>query len=212
MRPTPLAAANPLLLPTSSSAFLPPVSSVIPATTALRTGRLLLRPYAPADAAAFFQLLDCHRVRLRQSFPDRTNTIYGLPAAIRALAGFARDWDSGRFYVFGIWEQATGAYLGDICLMPKPDEAAEIGYYLAPEAEGHGYAREALGATVGFGFDAVGARRLLIRCYEDNPRAHAVAEAAGFRVWKTTPPPRRHWWSGSAPIEPVILHFARERE
>lgn len=187
------------------------MSSAIPATTVLRTGRLLLRPYAPADATVFLRLLDAHRSRLRQAFPDRTNTVYGLPAATRALIGFTRDWDSGRFYVFGIWEQASGAYLGDICLMPKPEEAAEIGYYLAPAAEGQGYAREALGAIVGFGFEAVGARRLLIRCYQDNPRAHAVAEALGFRVWKTTPPPRRHWWNGSAPIEPTILHFALER-
>lgn len=177
----------------------------------VQTSRLLLRPYVPADAAAFFQLLDQHRSRLRPAFPDRTNTVYDLVAAARALAGFARDWETGRFYVFGIWQQQTGAYLGDICLMPKVDGSAEIGYYLAPEAEGQGYAREALAAIVGFGFDTAGAQRLIIRCYEDNPRAHAVAAAAGFQLWKTTPPPRRNWWSGAAPIEPTILHFALER-
>ncbi|WP_375415818.1 GNAT family N-acetyltransferase [uncultured Hymenobacter sp.] len=187
------------------------MSLAIPATTALFTPRLHLRPYVPADAPAFFGLLNQHRSRLRQAFPDRTNTVYDLAAAARALAGFARDWQTGRFYVFGIWQQETGPYLGDICLMPKLDGSAEIGYYLAPEAEGHGYAREALAALVGFGFDAVGAQRLVIRCYENNPRAHAVARAAGFRVWKTTPTPRRHWWSGTAPIEPTILHFALER-
>lgn len=180
-------------------------------TLVIQTARLLLRPYAAPDAPAFFRLLDTHRSRLRRAFPDRTNTIYSLGAADRALASFARDWASGRFYVFGIWAVPGDAYLGDICLMPKPDETAEIGYYLAPEAEGHGYAREALAGIAGFGFDTLGSQRLVVRCYQDNPRAHAVAEAVGFQLLKTTPPPRR-WWSGSsAPIEPVILHFALDR-
>ena len=177
----------------------------------VQTPRLRLRPYAPADAPDFFRLLNTHRARLRQSFPDRTNTIYNLAAAVRAVAGFARDWASGRFYVFGIWEQAGGAYLGDICLMPKPGQAGEIGYYLAPEAEGQGYAREALAGIVGFGFATIGCRRLFVRCYEDNPRAHAVAEAIGFRLVSSIPPPRRRWWGGSMPLQSVILHFALDR-
>ena len=175
------------------------------------TSRLLLRPYTPADAEAFYHLLNTHRQRLRPAFPDRTNTVYDLNAARQAIIGFAHDWTTGRFYVFGIWEPASGAYLGDICLMPKPDKSAEIGYYLAPEAEGYGYAREALAGIVGFGFDTVGAARLTIRCYQDNPRAHAVAAAVGFELRHNTPPPRRRWWSGSTPRTPVILHFALAR-
>ena len=185
--------------------------AAIPAETVLETSRLRLRPYAPGDEPAFYQLLDTHRHHLRKAFPDRTNTVYDLTAAARALAGFARDWQTGRFYVFGIWERQSGAYLGDICLMPKLSQDAEIGYYLAPEAEGHGYAREALAAIVGFGFETVGARQLTIRCYHDNPRAHAVAESAGFHLAKTTPSPRRRWWSARTPVEPTILHFALER-
>ena len=174
----------------------------------LLTSRLLLRPYEPADAPAFFQLLDQHRARLRPAFPDRTNAVLNLDDAGRALAGFAGDWRRGRFYVLGIWKLSTEAYLGDICLMPKPAGDAEIGYYLAPEAEGQGYAREALAAVVRFGFDTVGAHRLLIRCYADNLRAHAVAEAVGFGLLRTTPPPHRHWWSKTAPPVPAIRHYA----
>lgn len=191
------------------SAFAVSVSP--PTSTLLETNRLRLRPYSAADAGVFFQLLDLHRARLRPAFPDRANAVRHLAAARRTLAGFARDWDSGRFYVFGIWARASGAYLGDICLMPKPDEAAEIGYYLAPEAEGQGYAREALAAIVSFGFVTVGARRLLVRCYDDNPRAHAVAEAVGFHLAKTTPPARRHWWSREVPAESAIRHYALTR-
>ena len=185
--------------------------STTPDTTEVLTERLLLRPYRASDAGAFFKLLHTHRERLRVSFPDRTNAVVDLDAAHRALTGFALDWRTGRFYVFGIWEQATGTYLGDICLMPKPDHSAEIGYYLAPEAEGQGYAREALAGIVGFGFGAVRSRRLTIRCYADNPRAHAVAEAVGFQVLRASPPARRRWWNGRPPNGPAILHFALAR-
>ena len=174
----------------------------------LLTGRLRLRPYEPADAPAFFGLLDQHRARLRPAFPDRTNAVLDLADAARALTDFAADWRTGRFYVLGIWGLREDEYLGDICLMPKPAGDAEIGYYLAPEAEGQGYAREALATVVTFGFDTVGARRLLIRCYADNPRAHAVAEAVGFALLRTTPPPRRHWWNKAAPAVPAIRHYA----
>lgn len=179
------------------------------------TPRLLLRPYEAADAPAFFDLLARSRSRLELSFPDRLQAVPTLAHAPAQLAAFARDWRTGRFYVFGIWHRETHAYLGDICLMPQQAGQAEIGYYLAPEAEGYGYAREALGAIVEFGLRQVRAVRLLIRCYADNVRGQAVARAQGF---EPTPAPavevatgfwpRLRWGLRRTPLpEPEILHF-----
>ncbi len=152
------------------------------AAAPLLTPRLCLRPYEATDAPAFFAVLNQNRTRLAASFPDRLEAVPTLAEAPAALAAFARDWSTGRFYVFGIWHRATAAYLGDICLMPQRDGGAEVGYYLAQEAEGQGYAREALAAVCAFGFEAVGATQLLIRCFADNVRAQAVARAAGFQA------------------------------
>lgn len=149
--------------------------------TPLLTARLCLRPYEPADAAAFFALLDADRARLRLSFPDRLEVLTTLADAPAALAAFAQDWQTGRFYVFGIWHRTTAAYLGDICLMPQAKGQAEIGYYLSISAQGYGYAREALSAVVDFGFGTVGSQRLLIRCYATNARGQRVARAVGFQ-------------------------------
>ncbi len=176
--------------------------------TPLLTQRLLLRPYEPVDADAFFALLHQNRDRLHASFPDRLRAVPTAAAAPAAIAGFSADWHSGRFYVLGIWHRATGAYLGDICLMPQSGGQAEIGYYLAAEAEGQGYAREALAAVCRFGFGAVRARRLLIRCFADNVRAQAVALAAGFR--SETPPVRFAWFRHSDEIG-NIRRFVQER-
>jgi ribosomal-protein-alanine N-acetyltransferase len=182
----------------------------------LETARLHLRPYEPADAAAFFAVLDQSRERLRISFPDRLRAVATLADAPTQLATFAQDWRTGRFYVFGIWHRISQAYLGDICIMPQRGDQAEIGYYLASEAEGQGYAREALGAIARFGFEQVRAGRLLIRCFADNVRAQQVAQAHGFSLQSQEPAPgalpwhRLNFWS-SQPKMPPILHFVRAR-
>ncbi len=183
----------------------------------LETTRLLLRPYGPADAEAFYTLLHQSRERLRHSFPDRLRAVSSFATAQAQLATFADDWRLGRFYVLGIWLRDTGAYIGDICLMPQRGGQAEIGYYLSVAAEGHGYAREALAAVCQFGFALpIQAERLLIRCFADNPRAQAVARALGFQPQE--PPAselpawlRLSFWD-SRPPQPAILHFVRHRD
>ena len=170
----------------------------------LHTSRLCLRPYEPADATDFFRLLDGDRTRFQASFPDRLQAVRALADAHAALLNFANDWKTGRFYVFGIWHRATARYLGDICLMPQNRGQAEIGYYLAAAAEGHGYAREALEEVVRFGFGAVGSQRLLIRCYADNERGQAVARALGFQLETS---PRRPLWFRNADAVGNICRF-----
>ncbi len=183
----------------------------------LETARLLLRPYEPADAPAFYTVLDQSRGRLRASFPDRLRAVPTLAAAHIQLATFAHDWRTGRFYVMGIWHRETHEYLGDICLMPQRNGQAEIGYYLAAEAEGHGYAREALAAVCAFGFEApVAAERLLIRCFADNLRAQAVARHLGFSLQQPEQPEAPRWlrlsfWDSQLP-QADILHFVRTRD
>ena len=177
--------------------------------TPLLTTRLCLRPYEPADADVFYALINADRTRFRTSFPDRLQAVRVPADADLTLRDFSNDWQTGRFYVFGIWHRATQDYLGDICIMPQAKDQAEIGYYLGAIAEGHGYAREALAAVVNFGFGAVGRQRLLIRCFADNPRGQAVARAGGFRL---EPLPKRTHWFRNANAVDNILRFWLTRD
>ncbi|WP_165768265.1 GNAT family N-acetyltransferase [Hymenobacter amundsenii] len=182
-----------------------------PPDTPRLTPRLLLRPYQPPDAPAFFQLLHTDQARLRPSFPARVATTPTLAAASRLLTQFHHDWHLGRLYVLGIWHGQSGEYLGDISL--KPNWAApitlEIGYYLATAAEGQGYAREALAAAVAFGSEELRAERLLIRCLADNPRSSAVAEAVGF---EPLPPRPRPWLRRVLGGTPHVLYYILRRD
>lgn len=179
-----------------------------PPLTPISTARLVLRPYQHTDEAVFFTVLDQNRHRLAPAFPNRVAAVQTIADAARTLTQFKQDWQTGRLYVFGIWHQKTGTYLGDISLRPswQLPRSAEIGYYLAVEAEGYGYAREALAASVAFGFGQyLRAQHLTLRCHRDNPRSIAVAKAVGFQPVTT----RRRLW----PLrdkEPDIVHFRLE--
>lgn len=182
---------------------------LVPAPTApLHAIRLLLRPYAPTDEADFFRLIHHNRPRLQPTFPAREASVQTPADAGRVLGQFRQDWTSGRLYVLGIWHRETQQYLGDISLKPNwsTPVTVEIGYYLAAEAEGHGYAQEALHTAVAFGFDTLRAARLLIRCRTDNPRSCAVAEAAGFQQLLPRPRVLRVFTNHA------ILYYIRKRD
>lgn len=78
----------------------------------------------------------------------------------------------------------TGAFIGSSGLhridwsIPK----FEIGYWLDTKYEGRGYMTEAVKAISDFAFQELKARRLEIRCDEENIRSRAVAERAGFEL------------------------------
>lgn len=174
----------------------------VPVRAPRLTPRLTLRPYAAADAEAFFTVIDQNRERLLAAFPSRVAAVTTLADARQVLLAYHQDWQTRRLFVFGIWHTASGAYLGDISLKPAWTRAvtAEIGYYLSAQAEGQGYAQEALAEAVAFGFEPpIQATRLDIRCYATNPRSCAVAEKVGFRRLPARP---RLW-----PLRTPEIHY-----
>jgi RimJ/RimL family protein N-acetyltransferase len=58
----------------------------------------------------------------------------------------------------------------------------EIGYWVRTSLEGQGYVSEAVVGLTKFGFEALGARRIEIRCDERNVRSRKVAERNGYTM------------------------------
>ena len=65
---------------------------------------------------------------------------------------------------------------------PENDWEAEIGYELAPQNWGHGYATEAALAIVDFGFRELGLHRIAAWCIADNTASARVLERLGLRL------------------------------
>jgi RimJ/RimL family protein N-acetyltransferase len=77
----------------------------------------------------------------------------------------------------------TGAVLGAIGLgnVNATLLSAEIGYWLAAEARGHGYMTTAVRLLAGWAFDELGLARLQLTTDPDNHSSQRVAERCGFQ-------------------------------
>lgn len=91
-------------------------------------------------------------------------------------------WAAREDFAFGLWERATGAYLGGSGLhrIDWSVPNAEIGYWIRTGSEGRGFVTEAAALIAAFAFDVLHAQRVRIRCAAENVRSAAVPRRLGF--------------------------------
>lgn len=91
------------------------------------------------------------------------------------------EWARGTEAIFVIADRAD-AYAGaaDLRVSPHDPAAGEVGFLVAPQARGRGYAVAALRALTGWGFAELGLRRVQWRAEVGNEASRRVAERAGF--------------------------------
>src|SRR5215212_1807613 len=124
----------------------------------LPTSRLLLRPFAPADARDVQRLAGEHAV---------ASTTLNIPHPYED--GMAEAWiathpvafDEGVWATFAITARDGGTLLGAAGLTIRARHArAEMGYWVGRPYWGRGYATEAAGALLAYGFDALDLNRV----------------------------------------------------
>ncbi|WFA03572.1 GNAT family N-acetyltransferase [Bacillus sp. HSf4] len=83
-----------------------------------------------------------------------------------------------------IFHKESGAFIGSTGLHRMNWEAKrfEIGYWCHSEFAGKGYMTEALKGLIDFAKNALGAKRLEIRCDSTNHRSRKMAERLGFQL------------------------------
>lgn len=102
----------------------------------------------------------------------------------RRLKNWKSHWQDGRGYAFLIREIETGALLGGATLSNVrfwPANTATLGYWLAAEAEGHGYMSEAVIALCDWTFRNLFITRIEAAILPDNKRSRGVLDRAGFQ-------------------------------
>jgi RimJ/RimL family protein N-acetyltransferase len=146
----------------------------------LETERLLLRGWRAADRAPFAEMnADPEIMRYFPSVLTRTECDERIE---RIVQSFEQDG-------FGLWaveERSSQRFLGFTGLArPGFDAhftpAVEIGWRLAREAWGRGFATGAARAAVAFAFDEVGLAELVSFTVEQNARSRAVMRRLGMR-------------------------------
>jgi [ribosomal protein S5]-alanine N-acetyltransferase len=111
-----------------------------------------------------------------------------------------RAWADSSAATFVISQAPDGAGLGTIGLHLAAGDTglAEVGYWLAREARGHGAATIAVQLVSRWAFTELGIERLSLQTATGNVASQRVAERAGFtregllRAWMPTPDGRRH--------------------
>ncbi|MEJ0045547.1 MAG: GNAT family N-acetyltransferase [Rhodospirillales bacterium] len=144
----------------------------------LHTDRLRLRPLAIGDAAELHALIGDPDVMAFWDVPE----ISDAEIAGEILAAQLFDVASGAAHYWAIERSADGAFIGscDISDISQQHRRAEIGFILARQYWGAGYALEAMRAVVRHAALQLGLQRLSARTHAGNTRSVALLTRLGF--------------------------------
>jgi RimJ/RimL family protein N-acetyltransferase len=150
----------------------------------LETERLLLRPWSSEDVALLASLSSNPRVTRYIALGHTWTALKAITVSDRALA----HWREHGFGWRVIVEVASGADIGLLALNVMglgttglDPEEYEIGWWLAPDRWGHGYATEGARAVAADAFTTLGAPHLTARIQPENAGSIHVATALGMK-------------------------------
>lgn len=138
--------------------------------------------YRPGDGSALWEAIEESRDHLAPWMPwvPEHRTPDDSEAFVRRSHA---EWLKRENLVAAVRDRHTGAFLG-VAGLHTADPAVpsfEIGYWLRPSTEGHGYITDAVRLLCALAFEVLGAQRVFLRCDSRNQRSAAVARRAGFR-------------------------------
>ena len=149
--------------------------------TALTSARLVLRRFRPADLDAFVAYRSDPRIARYQSWevPYRPSQARQLLAELEAT----HPDTPGEWFQFAVALRANDRLVGDCAAHVRADDPhqAEIGFTLAAEHQGRGYATEAVRRLLGYLLVERAKHRVSATCDDRNLRSAAVLERAGMR-------------------------------
>jgi RimJ/RimL family protein N-acetyltransferase len=146
----------------------------------LRTHRLLLRPWRPEDRAPFAQINADPRV---MEFFPAVQTREESDASVERVLAHQKEHG----FCFWAVERLGGApFIGFVGLKVVSFTApftptVEIGWRLAYEHWGQGYATEGARASLRFGFETLGLRQIVSFTAPANVRSRRVMEKLGMQ-------------------------------
>jgi ribosomal-protein-alanine N-acetyltransferase len=141
--------------------------------------RALLRDFEPDDLDATLAIVGDPEVTRWLSFDTRTRA----EQAERLAQDIARARSNPRpDYYLAVVAAGTGTLVGFARLGLGTHRSGEVGYAIRKDHWNQGYAREAAGLVVDFGFRVLGLHRITAATGPDNAASRAVLERLGFRL------------------------------
>jgi RimJ/RimL family protein N-acetyltransferase len=141
----------------------------------VETERLRLQPLAETDIPELLPLIGDRRVAattLRIPHPFSENDarqFLNSPAERNELR-------------LGIRLRQNGTFIGGVGLHPCWEhKRAELGYWIGTPFWGHGFATEAAGAVVSYGFDELQLNRIFAAHFQRNPASGRILQKLGMK-------------------------------
>jgi RimJ/RimL family protein N-acetyltransferase len=152
----------------------------------IRTERLTLRAHRADDFEASFAMWSDPRV---------TRFIGGVPSTYQQswsrVLTFAGLWSILGYGYWVIEETQTKRFVGEVGfadfkrdIVPSMRDVPEVGYALAPDAHGKGYATEALQAALAWGDEHLTSHRTVCMIAPENAPSIRVAEKCGYGIFE----------------------------
>jgi RimJ/RimL family protein N-acetyltransferase len=147
----------------------------------LRTERLVIRAYTPADLEAVLAYQSLPEVG--RYIPWQPRTRESMPAIMDRKVGattLAKDDD---VLELAVTLADDGRVIGEVLLFLRSaaHENGEVGWALDPAHQGHGYATEAAREILRLAFEDAGMRRVTARIEKRNVASQRVCERLGMR-------------------------------
>ena len=151
----------------------------MPAPLRIVAGRVVLQLHGPDEAGAVADVINANLEHLRPWMPWAHRETDAHEQAMRlavAIENAERDRDlSYTITVDGRIAGGCGLHRRD-----ADERTLDIGYWIAADAEGHGYVTEAAAGLAHVAFERYEARLIRITCDEANVRSAAVPRRLGF--------------------------------
>lgn len=149
----------------------------------LQTDRLRLRPWRAEEAPRLLEILGHHEVVRWLGDEGGTPPMTDLDQARHAIDRYEELSATPPLGIWAIEDRDTGAVAGTTLLQRLPDDTAgevEVGWHLHPDSWGRGYAAEAAGAVLAYGFGH-GLAEILAVTHPGNEPSMRVCHRLGMR-------------------------------
>lgn len=144
----------------------------------VHSNRILLRPFAPEDAAT---------VQLLAGEYEIADTTLNVPhpyedgMAEQWISGHGKQFQAGTNAVFAIVDKKSLQLIGAVSLTIDKDlRKAELGYWIGRPYWNQGYATEAAKSIVDYGFKQLRLNRIVARHFVRNPASGKVMLKVGM--------------------------------
>lgn len=147
----------------------------------VRTPRLVIRCWDPADAPLLQAAVEANAAHLRPWMPWAGEEPKTLDARVEDLRRFRGHFDLGVDYTYAVLDPEESRVLGGTGLHLRAGERMEIGYWIHVDHARRGLATEAAAALTRVAFEVERVGRVEIRCDPRNVRSAAIPARLGYR-------------------------------